>query len=436
MAMHEDLVDLSLFASSPTNNDFHFGSMDPPSYTHPENYAPSSTEFRNQLHDLQFQRHTGSRLPTDFDLPAEDTATFDFGFPSQRHATDERSFYSPPVDSVIQPLPRSYTLKPLPPLPPKKLCKPRPSRARTDAQNRCILQRLKKTRREESTLCHIHPLQQRRNATSAPQLTLTLPQSTRASTNTAPEMIWLPEEQMWLHQSLPQYSARDCTRRQPSPSVYSDTTPPLTPDLSSSRNPLNDDDGLSPIQLQFRSLVVDMERRSPLFQEAMQAVEDFNPMPSSETYQVNVTDGDGWPVDEHGWPVYDPQMYESPIESPPPPFPLDAEEQDEYLVSPASPHTPDSPFDEVEREWNSAVSVYSASHGSLSDGREERQLQSRDTSDQSYHSARSSMAWGKDEDPVDFYLSAGGRGSGLGDDKPLWHGIARSISGQAEKSSV
>ena len=448
MAVHEDLVDLSLFATSPTN-DFQFDSIDSPSWTHTEYYAPSSPEPQSQHHDFESQRHTGSHLPVDFDIPAQPTATFDFGFPSQRNTTYERSFYDPPDDPVIRPLPRSYTLKPLPPLPPKKLCKPRPSRARSDAQSRCILYRLKKTRSEDAT-SHRNPLQQRRNVTSAPQLTLTLPLSARGSTNTAPEMIWLPDEQMWLvtdhraqdyQPSPPQYSARDATQRQPSPSIYSDRTPPLTPDLSSPRNPLIDEDGLSPIQLQFRSLVVDQERRSPLFQEAMQTIEDFNPMRSSQQYQATAADDGGWPVDDDGWAVYDPRMYEPSNDSPPPPTPeprlhahaeAEAEEENEEPISPESPHTPDSPFDEIEREWNSAVSVYSASNASLADGGDARQ-HSRETSDQSYHSAVSSMAWGKDEDPVDFYLT--GRGMGMGGAKPLWHGIARSISTQAGRSS-
>ncbi|CAF9909142.1 MAG: hypothetical protein HETSPECPRED_008851 [Heterodermia speciosa] len=447
MAMHEDLVDLSLFATSPTN-DFQFDSMDSPSWTHTEYYAPPSPEPPSQRQEFQSQRHTGSHLPVDFDIPAPPTATFDFGFSSEQNTTHVRSFYDPPDDPVIRPLPRSYTLKPLPPLPPKKLCKPRPSRARSEAQSRCILNRLKKTRSEDPN-SHRDPLQQRRNFTSAPQLTLTLPLSARGSTNTAPEMIWLPDEQMWLvtdhraqeHQpSPPQYSAtRDVTQRQPSPSIYSDRTPPLTPDLSSPRNPLIDEDGLSPIQLQFRSLVVDQERRSPLFQEATQTIEDFNPMRSSQQYQATLADDRGWPVDDDGWTVYDPRMYESdnPLIHP---SPSPSDELEEEPISPESPHTPDSPFDEIEREWNSAVSVCSASNSSFATGgdpgRQQQQQHSRDTSDQSYHSAVSSMAWGKDEDPVDFYLTGMGIGGmGMAGAKPLWHGIARSISTQAGRRS-
>ncbi|KAL8796793.1 MAG: hypothetical protein Q9195_000876 [Heterodermia aff. obscurata] len=440
MAMHEDLVDLSLFATSPTN-DFQFDSIDSPSWTHTEYYSPSSPEPQSQRHEFQSQRHTGSHLPVDFDIPAQPTATFDFGFPSEQNTTHERSFYDPPDDPVIRPLPRSYTLKPLPPLPPKKLCKPRPSRARADAQSRCILNRLKKTRSEDPT-SHRHPLQQRRNVTSAPQLTLTLPLSARGSTTTAPEMIWLPDEQMWLvtdhtraqdyQPSPPQYSA---TQRQPSPSIYSDRTPPLTPDLSSPRNPLIDEEGLSPIQLQFRSLVVDEERHSPLFQEAMQTIEDVNPMRSSQQYQATATTDDAsWPpFDDDGWTVYDPQMYEPATHCPP--DPLIHEEAEYEIEDPVSPPTPSSTsFDEIEREWNSAVSIYTASSNASLGGGDARPQQhhSRETSDQSYHSAVSSLAWGKDEDPVDFYLTGMGVGGGA---KPLWHGIARSISTQAGRRS-
>ena len=406
--------------------------MESPSHTTTEFYPPSCTKSRIQTRDFQSQRHTGSHLPIDLDLPAQTTATFNFGFPSQRHTACERSFYNPPYGSVVRPLPRSYSLKPLPPLPPKKLCKPRPSRARTDLQSRCILQRLKKTRSEDPTTGRRDPLQQRRHMTTAPQLTLTVPPSTVRARNPSPEMVWLPEEQMWLvtdyrhhaaHHSPPLYTAPTFYRRQPSPSVYADPTPPLTPDPTYPRNPLIDDDGLSPIQSQFRSLIVDEERRSPLFQEAMQTIEDFDPMRSSQ--QDHVTDDDGWPVDGEGWPIYDPRMYESPIQSPPQTpiqspihYHLQEQEHDEEdPVSPESPHTPLSPFEEIEREWNSAVSVYSsASNGS---GGGSSQQHSRDTSYQSYHSAVSEMAFAKDEDPVDFYLQ-----------RPLWHGVARSVSSQ------
>lgn len=430
MAMHEHLVDLSLFATSPTN-DWRFESVESPSHTTTEFYAPSYIDSRTQSRASQSQRHTGSQLPVDFDIPAPKTATFDFGFPSQRHTACERSFNDPPYRPSVRPLPRSYSLKPLPPLPSKKLCKPRPPRARTDFQSRCILQRLKKTRSEDPTTGRRDPLQQRRQMTTTPQLTLSVPHSTVRTGNLSPEMVWLPEDQMWLvtdyrhhaaHHSPPLYVAPASSHRQPSPSVYSDPTPPLTPDPSYPRNPLIDADGLSPIQSQFRSLIVDEERRSPLFQEAMQTIEDFDPMRSSQQYH-GTDDDDGWPVDYEGWPIYDARMYESPIQSHPlPPMHFHLEEQEyeaeaEDPVSPESPHTPLSSFDEIEREWNSAVSVYSSASNGV--GGDSSQQHSRDTSYQSYHSAASSLSFGKIEDPADFYPP-----------KPLWQGVARNISAQ------
>ena len=370
------MVDLSLFATSPTS-ECHFGSINSPSRTNTEFYAQSYTELQDHSQDFSSQRHTGSHLPTDFDLPAQTMAAFDFGFPPPSQTAYEMSLDNPPFEGPVRPLPRSYSLKPLPPLPPKKLCKPRPSRSRADFQSRCILQRLKKARSVDATPSRRDPLQQRRQMTCAPQLTLTVPQSAHRSRSPSSEMIWLPEEQMWLvtnhrhhegQHSPPMYTAPVFSRRQPSPSVYMDPTPPLTPDPSYPRNPLIDDDGLSPIQSQFRSLIVDAERRSPLFQEAMQTIEDVNPMhPSQGNHEAE--EDDGWPLDEEGWPIYDPRMYETPPQTPtqsPPHFsvlypseqPQEADigdEEDEDPVSPATPHTPLSTFDEIEREWNSAV---------------------------------------------------------------------------------
>lgn len=315
-------------------------------------------------------------------------------------------------------------MKPLPALPPKKLCKPRPVRTRNDAPSRCILNRLKKTKSEECLRGRRCTLQQRRKASSAPQLTLTVVDSAIETSRPAPHMVWLPDEQMWLvtdqyprepnQSSAPQYWAPPL-RAQPSPSVYSlpEATPPLTPDGSQPRNAFIDEDGLSPIQSQFRSLIVDAERRSPLFQEAVQTIPDIDS--TIETLMNQASDD--------GWPVYDPAMYESTVEEEEPIFadPVFPES----AASPESPHTPDSPFDEIEREWNSAVSVsvYSGRQGSVGYEQQQQHSHSRDISDQSYHSAVSSMgAFSKDEDPVDFYLHHNSP------PRSMWEGIAKTIS--------
>jgi len=392
MAIQDELVDLSLFAESPTS-DWRFTALSvPPDYS---DFNPTTNNsFPPSRQNLQSQRQTGSNLPTEFYLPPHWNAKIDH--PPQPHDTYQRRYYDPPEQPVVRPLPRSYTLKPLPALPPRKLCRSRPSKARSEVQSRCILQRLKKTKSADLTTDRRGSLQQRRCLQSAPQLTLNVP-SAQNNCRRAPEMVWLPDEQMWLFMDqherdrtpLPsQYSAPPC-RFQTSPSIYSypDTTPPLTPDIPQPRNPFVDDDGLSPIQSQFRSLIIDEERRSPLFQQATSTVPDIDSTIEAIMNQES----------EDDWPVYDPAMYESPVEEP---------------ASPESPDTPDSYFDDIEREWNSAVSVASGNEAFGS-------RHSRDTSDQSYHSAFSAIEEStSDEDPVDDYLGH----------TPVWAGIAKSIS--------
>ena len=406
MATHGELVDLSLFAESPTN-DWRYNAMEEPSFSN-DFYSTASGRFQTPGQVLQSPIYARSQPPQD--SFSRQPRTVEFNLPPQRHTTYERGVYASSEGSVIRPLPRSYTLKPLPPLPPKKLCKPRPSRARTEAQSRCILQRLKKTRSEDLSTDRICSLQQRRNLPSTPQLTLTVSGSNQQHPRPANEMVWLPEEQMWLvmnqyepdlNFSPPQHSTPRF-QPHPSPSIYSypDTTPPLTPDGAQPRNAFIDDDGLSPIQSQFRSLIIDEERRSPLFQEATQTIPDID-----ATIEAIMSQGS----DEGDWPAYDPAMYESP-----------ADEPINEPASPESPHTPDSSYDDVVQRWNDAVSIASTYE-------EFEPMHSRDTSDQSYHSAVSSMgAFSKDEDPVDFYLGS----------TPVWAGIAKSISGRTSGSTT
>ena len=181
------------------------------------------------------------------------------------------------------PLPRRYTMKPLPPLPPRKLCRRRGSSGRPDFTSRCILTRMKRQRVDDPYYSPGVTLQQRRSGPEAttPQLTLTLPSASREPTNrTASAMIWMPDEQMWLiADEIPQpnnyvsnnymsayeentsyHRRQNYPRSEPSPGPYTyyDLTPPE-----------------SPVMSQFRSLLVeprDEERLSPLFQEAVQTV--------------------------------------------------------------------------------------------------------------------------------------------------------------------
>ncbi|KAL8998504.1 MAG: hypothetical protein Q9169_002447 [Polycauliona sp. 2 TL-2023] len=151
-------------------------------------------------------------------------------------------------------------------------------------------------------------LQQRRSGPTAatPQLTLTLPPSstttTHANDRVASAMIWMPDEQMWLTaEEVPRrprprtptnnnnnnnnyniheqnayiensfYARRpDYPRSEPSPGPYTyyDITPPASNDNIS-------DDEDSPVLSQFRSLLTEPrneEMLSPLFQEAIHSI--------------------------------------------------------------------------------------------------------------------------------------------------------------------
>ncbi|KAI4241371.1 MAG: hypothetical protein L6R40_004547 [Gallowayella cf. fulva] len=214
--------------------------------------------------------------------------------------TDDRNFvvdHPPPTERVFRarpgglaslqsgyPLPRCYTMKPLPPLPPRKLCRRRGSGGRPDFTSRCILTRMKRQRVGDDSFGRGVTIQQRRNGptTATPQLTLTLPPSTsHSSARVASAMIWMPDEQMWLtadeitsqHPQAPYthhqsayventlfYQRSDYPRSEPSPGPYTyyAITPPTSPVLS-----------------QLRSLLTEPrneEMLSPLFQEAIQSV--------------------------------------------------------------------------------------------------------------------------------------------------------------------
>ncbi|KAL8966218.1 MAG: hypothetical protein Q9183_003468 [Haloplaca sp. 2 TL-2023] len=269
------LVDLSLFATSPTD-DHHFAVDD---------LAINTTGTTT---DRIFRARHGA-------------ATLD------RHAS---------------PLPRCYTMKPLPPLPPRRLCGRRGSGSRPDFTSRCILTRMKRQREDDLAFTRGVSIQQRRNGTAvtAPQLTLTLP---RASTipshhqRTASAMIWMPDEQMWLtadeitdqfydayhhdqhppaadpvHQSAYMentigYYQPSYPRSEPSPGPYAyyDLTPPVSPESPE-----------SPVISQFRTLLVeprDEERLSPLFQQAMQTVP---PLDSASLYSQSVDEPEPEPI--------------------------------------------------------------------------------------------------------------------------------------------
>jgi len=199
-------------------------------------------------------------------------------------------------ESLRQPRLRSHTVsndysnKPLPPLPLRRTCpKPKVSGSRgCDMDSRCILKRIQRVGSNEQPTGQVNTLLQRRNPTSPPQLTLSVPQTHPWNRTAASAMVWMPDEQMWLvagevereinardyssppAYTPPSYTPRAFTRSEPSSSIPPpfDLTPPMTL-----------------IQHQLQSLIHppterDEERLSPLFQEAMNSV----PMVESEEF--------------------------------------------------------------------------------------------------------------------------------------------------------
>ena len=279
MAGTEELVDLSLFATSPTF-DHHFT---PPVSGEQHIAQPDAHSLRN------FRR----------------------------------------------PLPRDYSSKPLPPLPRRRRPTPRcPTPKRCDIESHCIINKLKRARSHEPAPTQNVNLLQRRNLTSptpqagfsayqentllqrrnptssAPQLTLSAPQSNSRSLNAASAMVWMPDEQMWLitgevqqdvissHEPVaappaysPNYTPRNFTRSEPSPTIRSshDLTPPMTP-IQAQLERLLEQQRHEPLP-QPPSVLPDEERFSPLFQEAMNSVPMVDPADLAPLYLQSNTTG-------------------------------------------------------------------------------------------------------------------------------------------------
>ena len=220
----------------------------------------------------------------DLSLFAE-SPTNDHGFSAARVSRQDHheAFPPSPPRQRSHTLPRDYANKPLPPLPTRRSrTRPRVSASRCcEEESRCILKRIQRIASNEQPTSQTNTLLQRRNPVSPPTLTLSVPQSRPRSRDEASAMIWMPDEQMWLitsdeprvntsqdtYQSAypsppPYYTPRAYTRSEPSPNIPPafDLTPPLTP-----------------VQYQLQSLIQppprrDEERLSPLFQEAMNSV--------------------------------------------------------------------------------------------------------------------------------------------------------------------
>lgn len=238
--------------------------------------------------------------------------------PGQQHNVQPDAY---PLTNISRPLPRDYSSKPLPPLPRRRRPTPRcPTPRRCNIESHCIINKIKRARSHEQaptqnpdliqrrnltsptpqlgfSAYHENTLLQRRNPTSAaPQLTLSAPQSNSRSLSTASAMVWMPEEQMWLvtgevqrdviasHEpdpAPPVYTSActrsHLTRSEPSPTIRSpdDLTPPMTP-VQIQLERLLEQQRQEPLP-QPPSILRDEERFSPLFQEAMNSVPMVDP---------------------------------------------------------------------------------------------------------------------------------------------------------------
>lgn len=205
----------------------------------------------------------------------------------------------------------NLTNKPWTRRPQRKFCAGA-SIARTwDEDSSCILARIRRTvtpptihRDRDNTLL------QRRNPSSVPRLTLSVPQSSPRHRHTASAMTWMPDEQMWLIENEVQRDVLAAQTAYPSPPAYS---PPRNPPLdrtrsmpSSSIPPFFDlTPPLTPIQAQLQTLIQrpGEDRLSPLFQEAMNSVPMTDSMgldqPSSNQSPIdNFTVQRAQPTDE------------------------------------------------------------------------------------------------------------------------------------------
>ncbi|MCJ1412636.1 hypothetical protein MMC19_006733 [Ptychographa xylographoides] len=223
-----------------------------------------------------------------------------FASPEPRtcHDYDEQPLWSGHGPMAHSQRPACCTMKPLPPLPRRPFiqvgCDPR----RFDGPSRCILLRLRRSKSDryvespahygdvDRSAYYTNTIQQRRHATPAHQLTLPEPQPHQAQCRTASPMVWLADEQIWLvvddhgphnphrerHGQHPHRQYRDSPRS-----------------ARSEPSPRHSD--FSPVRTQFMTLVGsrdDDERLSPLFQEAIHGVSmheygDSNEPPTFQT---------------------------------------------------------------------------------------------------------------------------------------------------------
>ena len=309
MSWNEGLVDLSLFACSPTD-DRHFAiagtshrpaipliprdDFTPPLYTRAEFYAPRDTpEHQRGMTQTRHEfyapwstlgDHEESRF-TRHETPSNSTE-------QRTEPNHTRQELDAPSNAIVDD--RDFNLsKPLPPLPPRTLCRTISIPRECDDESACIIARMKRKRTHESPTRNSNNLLQRRNVAAPPQLTLSVPSSTSPNHNPVTEMVWMPREQIWI---VSDNARQD---RYPSPANYP-TPPTYSPpeNFSRSEPPTRHQSRftitppMSPIQSQLLSLIQprDEERLSPLFQEAMNSVpmDDMFDPPPPPTYEGTV----------------------------------------------------------------------------------------------------------------------------------------------------
>lgn len=251
MSWNEGLVDLSLFAYSPTD-DRHSA-------------LPQYTRCPEQVNYDPIREYYGNPSPND---AAPDYWAAAYRMPNQ------------PV-------------KQAPRLRGRRLCEnisiPRKPES---PESRCILSRIKRSRIDEQS----NNLLQRRHITPAPQLTLSVPEANPGNANSASQMVWMPDEQMWLivgeeednnsHSYSGHQNYLDAEQdTYPTPPAYS---PPrrhfaYSAPLSGAQPQWDFTPPLTPIQSQLESLLQprDEERLSPLFHEAMNSVPMVDQMDSA-----------------------------------------------------------------------------------------------------------------------------------------------------------
>ena len=288
-----------------------------------------------------------------------------------------------------RPLQGNLTNKPWLRRPQRRLC-PGASVARTwEEDSSCILARIRRTvtpptinRDRDNTLL------QRRNPSSVPRLTLSVPQASPRHMHTASALTWMPDEQMWLIETEVQRDVLPAQTAYPSPSAYS---PPRNPPLDRSRSvptlsvpPLFDlTPPLTPIQAQLQTLIQPPgeDRLSPLFQEAMNSV-----------------------------PMMDSMDPEQPSSDQSSPYDLRAQRARTTYES-----SPQSPSPRASEAWQTPARSRSASMTTRSS-----RVISDTSSSRSFHSARESIS----DDLTQPTLSARG-----------WHGLARRIARTTSSTS-